>query len=64
MARGVKRELLDRLLDVYREMQPDERALAMAALRGFDAAVKPRRVPVEVQEAFAELGERVAEEQA
>lgn len=62
MPRGVKRENLDRLLDVYREMVPEERTLAMAALRGFDAAVRPPRVPALVQESFEELGARAAEE--
>lgn len=56
-----RRSLIDQLLAVYREMDPQERPLAAAAIRGFDAAVAtPKAKPAE-QEQFEELGAVAAE---
>lgn len=55
-----KKPLLDEFLETYRSMDPDERPLALAALRGFDAALAPVKVKPLEQQAFAELGGRAA----
>lgn len=62
MARQTFGTRMDRILTIYREMDPAERPLVAAALRGFDAAVAPIRATSSEQAQFEELGGRVAEE--
>lgn len=57
-----KRSLIDQALEIYRQMEAEERAGLVMALRGFDAAVKPAKLSVPVQRALEELGERAAEQ--